>query len=212
MHMDNALTRLSLLERLGAPDKDDDAWQEFVDLYVQLIVGWCRHWGVPETDMEEVVQETVFQVVKGLGGFRYLGQGSFRGWLQTIAQRCWSRVSKCRTRALSPGEGKLRKGRPVGVIDPASDPHDHLMKLFDEWATREIVELAMLRTRRRVKRDVWEVYDLAIRQRLGSQATAARLEIPVKLVYSRVLEFRRILKEEMAILDPPERSEEETQP
>lgn len=78
------------------------------------------------------------------------------------------------------------------------------MKLFDEWATREIVDLAIARTRRRASSAVWEAYDLAVRQRLGSRATAERLGISVKLVYSRVLDFRRLLREEIAILDPPE--------
>jgi len=201
--MDDALTRLSLLERLSARDPDDGVWQEFIDLYVQLIVGWCRYWGVPETDMDEVVQETVFQVVKGLGGFRYQGRGSFRAWLRTIAQRCFKRVSRGRVKALGPGPLDPYKGRPAGVLVP-SDPHDHLMQLFDEWATREIVELAMTRARRRVCPPTWDAYDLAVRQRAGSQAAASILGIPVKLVYARVVDFRRILRAEMAILDPPE--------
>lgn len=205
---DDALTRLSLLERLTAPDEDNQAWQEFVELYVQLILGWCRHWGVSQADVDEVVQETVYQVVKGMSSFRYQGKGSFRAWLQTIAQRCWRRVSRCRIRALGPGELDRSKKKPAGVLNPKY-PHDHLMLLFDEWATREILEMAIFRARRRVCVEVWTAYDLAVRHRLSSQEVATLMKIPVKLVYSRVLDFRRVLKQEMRILDPPLSSSEE---
>lgn len=209
--MDGSLTRLSLLERLSAPDEDSLAWNEFVELYVQLIVGWCRHWGVNQADMDEVVQETIYQVVKGMGGFRYQGNGSFRTWLQTIALRCWKRVSRCRMRALGPGLADPGRGSPVGLKNP-KDPRDHLLLLFDEWATREIVELAIYRTRQRVSPEVWNAYDLAVRQRHGSGEAARLLNIPVKLVYSRVVDFRRTLKREMRILDPPVRQDGEGKP
>jgi RNA polymerase sigma-70 factor (ECF subfamily) len=54
-------------------------------LYAPLVTHWCRHWGLAEQDLADVVQEVFQAVVAALGRFRKERAGdTFRGWLRTI--------------------------------------------------------------------------------------------------------------------------------
>src|SRR4051812_15465112 len=61
-------TPLSLLERARA--RDADAWGRLVALYRPLILYWCRRRGVSGDDVEDVAQEVLAAVSRGLDGFR----------------------------------------------------------------------------------------------------------------------------------------------
>ena len=63
-------TRASLLQRLK--DCDDQAsWQEFYDLYRDLISSFALKAGLTLSEAEEVVQETVIGVARKLPDFSY---------------------------------------------------------------------------------------------------------------------------------------------
>lgn len=80
-----SVTSTSLLQRIRC--QDEQAWQKLVALYGPLVYGWCRHWGMQQTDAQDVVQEVFQAVAGGIDGFRKDGvAGSFRGWLWTIAK------------------------------------------------------------------------------------------------------------------------------
>ena len=87
-------TSLSLLERLQRRDGDEAAWQEFIGRYAGLLRIWCTGWGVASADIDDVIQDTLVQVLSSLPGFQRLGRGSFRGWMKTIARRCWLQMIK----------------------------------------------------------------------------------------------------------------------
>ena len=77
-------TRHSLL--LMAQAGDAGAWADLCDLYRPLIVGWLRRQSIPETDLDDLVQEIFLAVVGSLPSFIHSGRsGAFRAWLRTIA-------------------------------------------------------------------------------------------------------------------------------
>jgi len=80
-----ALTSLSLLERLRV--NDQDAWIRTVTLYGPLVASWCVRWGATPQDAEDLSQE-VFRVASTrLVDFRRDRPGdTFRGWLRGIAR------------------------------------------------------------------------------------------------------------------------------
>src|SRR5262249_41683571 len=102
-------TRATLLQRLK--DCDDQAsWQEFYNLYRDLICSFALKAGLTPSEAEEVVQETVIGVARKLPEFRYdPAKCSFKTWL--LNQTVW-RI-----------KDQLRKRPPQGV-GPTSSADD----------------------------------------------------------------------------------------
>ena len=79
------MTSLTLLERIRNSDRE--AWTRFVSLYCPLIYDACRKYGVQPTDADDVTQEVLQSVSKGIHQFRKdLPGDSFRGWLYRVVQ------------------------------------------------------------------------------------------------------------------------------
>src|SRR5262249_17149677 len=76
-------TSLSMLEGIKA--SDPEAWRRLVQLYGPLLYHWCRQRRLPEPDAQDLVQEVLLGVAKGIRDFRReRADDSFRGWLWTI--------------------------------------------------------------------------------------------------------------------------------
>lgn len=76
-------TSLSLLA--GVRLRDAEAWNRLVRLYAPLMRYWCRRAGAPTDAIDDVVQESLAAVARGLPGFDHRGtSGGFRAWLRTI--------------------------------------------------------------------------------------------------------------------------------
>src|SRR5262249_62273574 len=76
-------TSVSLLERLAGAPTDGD-WRRLDALYRPLLRAWMARAGVPESDVEDLVQDVLFVVSREIAGFEWRGQGAFRAWLRTI--------------------------------------------------------------------------------------------------------------------------------
>ncbi|OVE78311.1 hypothetical protein BVX99_00220 [bacterium F16] len=80
-------TRLTLLNRLQQGGSDHD-WVEFNSFYHSLVKSWARHFGCPESVVEDIYQNTLIAVLPALPRFEHTGRpGCFRSWLKTIVQR-----------------------------------------------------------------------------------------------------------------------------
>jgi RNA polymerase sigma-70 factor (ECF subfamily) len=90
-------TRASLLVRLRDP-RDEDAWKEFVDLYVPVIYGFARKQGLQDADAVDLAQEVICAVSGSVGRLDYdPRRGAFRNWLFTVVRRKlanWRRAHK----------------------------------------------------------------------------------------------------------------------
>lgn len=82
-------TSSSLLARLRQGDTDQASWGEFVRRYGPLILGWCRHWRLQETDAQEVTQAVLVKLVEKMRTFSYDPARSFRAYLKTLACYAW---------------------------------------------------------------------------------------------------------------------------
>jgi len=78
------VTRETLLQRVSR-QRDDHAWQEFVDGYKGYIQSIAARMGLHHHDAEEVVQNVLLQLWKKLPAFEYDSRkGRFRAWLCTV--------------------------------------------------------------------------------------------------------------------------------
>ena len=198
-YSDDTSTDVSMLMHL-ASGNHEEAWQQFLDRYIKLLMGWCRYWKVEPADVDEVVQETVLAVVKGFKNFQRQGDGSFRAWLKTIARNCWMRVAQNRQRAMGVKPANVSA---QSFVEWATNPlaENHLLQLFDEWATRELLDLACDRARQRADERTWQIYHQATFEDLSVEQVADRLKISVKQVYDGIFRVRRMIRQEMDYLD-----------
>ena len=105
-------TRESLIEKLKDLE-NQETWREFFDLYWKLIYGVAIKSGFTHSEAEEVVQETIIGVTKGIARFkRDPAIGSFKSWLPAFSRRkaksFWAMVWPILKDAVAAGEGALR--------------------------------------------------------------------------------------------------------
>jgi RNA polymerase sigma-70 factor (ECF subfamily) len=132
-----ASTRPSLLERLHDRG-DEEAWDEFQQLYRDLILRYCRACGLHTWDAEDVRQIVFLTLIRLLPRFRYdRSRGRFRNYLGHVIRHAI--LHHRRWRASSPAPIELRQLEiPTGPNDAEEDPlwtrewHDHHLRIaFD---------------------------------------------------------------------------------
>jgi RNA polymerase sigma-70 factor (ECF subfamily) len=186
-------TRSSLLIRAQAGDAG--AWQDLCELYRPLIVGWLHRQLVPDTEIDDLVQEIFVAVVGGLPSFNHSGhRGAFRSWLRTIASNysCDYWKSPAR-RAAAPGQDAA-----TAALEQLEDPNSPLNRYWDEehdrYVLRCLLELAELEFEPSTMRAFRRV---ALEGASGSEV-AGELGLSLASVYaarSRVLRRLRELAE-----------------
>lgn len=99
-------TRLSLLDSARAGSAS--AWSELDRIYRPFVLRWFTAQGLPPADAEDLAQEVLTAVFRGLPDFSHPGRpGAFRGWLRQM----------CLHRALNYRRAQVYRGRPVGGTD-----------------------------------------------------------------------------------------------
>jgi RNA polymerase sigma-70 factor (ECF subfamily) len=160
-------TRASLLQRLKDLD-DKSSWDEFYDLYHDLIFSVARRAGLSETEAAEVVQDTLLSVAKKMPGFIYdPAKDSFKGWLLTLTRwRMRNQLAK-RSRMVaqqprisrSQEEEEPRTATIEGIPDPTGPELESIWE--KEWETR-VLETALARIKRQVQPQHYEIYHLHV--------------------------------------------------
>ena len=77
-------TSATLLARLRSGEAG--SWERLTRLYEPLVRFWCRRWGVPEADVEDVVQEIWVGLGPTIPGYRTGAERSFRAWVRGVAR------------------------------------------------------------------------------------------------------------------------------
>jgi RNA polymerase sigma-70 factor (ECF subfamily) len=82
---EESVTSLTLLQRIRGGDAS--AWSRVVDLYAPLVHHWCRRWGAPVSDIDDLTQEVFHAAAQSIESFRRDRAGdTFRGWLRAITR------------------------------------------------------------------------------------------------------------------------------
>lgn len=189
-------TSLSLLCALKDEVQQHHAWDQFVKRYGPLVENWCRRWGLQDADARDVSQNVMLQLAKQMQTFEYDRNGSFRSWLKTIAWRSWADFLTAQKRnAAKPGS--LAMLTKLDTVEARGD----LMKRLEEEANREILEVAIVRIRSRVKEKTFEAFRLMTFERLSGIETGQQLDMPVGSVFVAKSRVDKMLSEEVTLLD-----------
>ena len=91
MSHDPLPTRQTLLIRLRDAG-DQQAWEEFVEIYTPLVFRYCRKRELGEADVADIVQEVMRSVSLAMGNFSYdPAKGRFKAWLFTATRHAVSK-------------------------------------------------------------------------------------------------------------------------
>jgi RNA polymerase sigma factor (sigma-70 family) len=190
-------TRLTLLGRLCSMPVDPGAWTEFVEWYGQKIYVWCRKWGLQEADAQDVTQEVFLKLSSRMQDFRYDPERSFRAWLKTVSHHTWQDYLAKQRR---PGQGSGGDGAWARLADV--EARDDLQKWIVAAGDEELLKEAAVRVQLRVEPRTWDAFRLlALEGRSGAEA-ANILGMKVGTLFVARSKVQRMLREELARLDP----------
>ena len=196
-------TRASLLGRLK--DWDDHAsWREFFDTYWKLIYGFACQRGLTHSEAEEVVQDTVIAVAKGIQGFTYDPvKCAFKTWLLTV------------TRSKIASQIKKRARHPVAT-GPAEEDPDHTPLLervpddqqeplweraWEEDWQKNLMDAAIQRVKRSVSIEQYQMFDLFVLKQWPARDVAKTLGVTIAHVYVAKHRLSKLIRKEFEALE-----------
>lgn len=151
-----------------------------MELYAPLLYYWAGRAGCPEPDRADLVQEVLLLLVQKLPDFQYDQQGSFRGWLRTVALNCW-RNRRRREKSALPTE-------PVD-LDAIAVP-DAVEQFWREDYLHQLTRRALLLMQRDFEEKTWKACWGCVVEGKSATVVAQELGLSVGAVYvakSRVI-------------------------
>ncbi len=182
---DSYATRSSLLRRVK-DTQDQQSWQEFLDVYRKLILGFALKAGLNEDEAQEVVQETMIAAAKHLPEFRYDPKVcSFKTWLLNFS--AWRVQDQVRKRQ-APGAAARAGGRDdtdrTSTLRRLPDPAvSQFEAIWDqEWRTT-LLEAALRQVKAKVDPLQWQIFDLTALKDWSVKEVTAALGVSASRVY-----------------------------
>ncbi len=196
-------TRASLLGRLK--DWDDSAsWREFFNTYWKLIYGFALQRGLTHSEAEEVVQETVLAVAKGIQNFTYdPAQSAFKTWLLTVTRSKIANQFKKRARlpvvALPVGEDPDQ----TSLLDRMPDDQQESVwnRAWEEDWQNNLMDAAIQRVKRRVPIEQYQMFDLFVLKNWPAKEVAKTLGVTIAHVYVAKHRLSKLIRKEVAALE-----------
>ena len=173
-----ASTRITLLHRLNEKPDCADSWTEFVSVYGPAIRQWCLHWGLQESDAQDVTQNVLFRLTTRLPLFRYDRTKSFRGWLKTLTHHAWHDfITEAGYRHRGTGDSGTHD--QLQTAEARSDLETRVEAAFD----KELLEMAVVRVKEKVAAGTWEAFRRTGFDGESPQEVADALGMRVSQVY-----------------------------
>lgn len=189
-------TRTTLLARLKDWG-DDSSWQEFFDIYSQLIRNVALKSGLTRAEAEDVVQETMVASAKHIPAFKYDRKlGSFRHWLLNMSR--W-RISD---------QFRRRKKLTTELPDDLADETGQLSALVDEktldfdefWESewqKTVFDAAVSKVKTSLDAEKYQIFDFLVNKQWSPEKVAKRFGISVNQVYLAKHRVTELIKKEV---------------
>ena len=197
---DPNLTRMSLVFRLK--DKTDaDAWNQFMDLYGQLIFQFVRSRGLQDADAADLVQEVLRRVGNSIGRLEYeKSKGGFRAWLFTITRNCLNTYFDKKKRSLP----SIHDSNPLATLGQVPAKRDELSERWEKEFQKQLMLQAIQTIRPTTEPKTWSAFEMTAIQNHNVSVVSDMLGMSRGAIYvarSRVTsklrdEVKRLMEEE----------------
>jgi RNA polymerase sigma-70 factor (ECF subfamily) len=194
-------TRATLLDRLKNWN-DQPSWQEFFDIYWQLIYGFARKAGLSDPEAQDVVQETLINVAKHMPAFKYdPAVGSFKAWLLNLTR--WRIVDQFRKRGPqvlhdAGGDDTPRTAIIERIADETSPDLD---ALWDADWKKTVLAAALNRVKRHLDPQKFQIFDFYVNREWPPEKVAQTFHVAVNQVYLVKNRVTDLLREEVQRLE-----------
>jgi RNA polymerase sigma factor (sigma-70 family) len=187
-------TRVTLIHRLNQDPGDQLSWAEFVRIYSPAIRSWLIHWGLQEADAQDVAQNVLLRLTAKLPQFKYDPSRSFRGWLKTLTHHAWHDF-------VTESGYRNRGSGDTSILDQLQSvaAREDLTARVEAQFDKELLEVALSRTRERVAANTWEAFKLVVLDGVGPQAVADKLGVRVSQVYLSKHRVQKLVQEEIRV-------------
>lgn len=189
-------TRPSLLLRVRDP-RNDQAWEEFLEIYEPLVYRLARQKRFQDADARELTQEVFLAVARAVDRFSPdRSRGSFRGWLFRIARNLMINFLEREGRCFH-GTGDTWMNQALEE-EPAPDAAPS--GVFDGEYRHQAFQWAAGRVREEVQENTWRAFWLTSVEGQEVSQAAKSLGLSPGAVYvarSRVLARLRKKVEEL---------------
>ncbi|HEV3261998.1 MAG TPA: sigma-70 family RNA polymerase sigma factor [Gemmataceae bacterium] len=188
----SSTTSVSLLGRVR--EGDEQAWECFDRRYRPVLRTWCRNLGVPDRDIDDVVQEVMMALVKALQTFERRGPGSLRGFLRTIADRKWTNLLRARYQERGGITSSLE------LLEGVAAGEDLQQRLTREYDL-ELFERAVAAVRCKFAPQVFEAYRLTALEPMTAPEAQKVLNIPAATILVFKWRVGKAIQEEVRRLE-----------
>ena len=187
---------------------DQESWRESFEIYSRLIYGAALKAGLTETEAQEVVQETVITVAKGLTQFEAdAAHGSSKGWLLHTTR--WKIADQFRKRAGAPpnrppqgDRGSDSWERQTSTEDRIPDPNGLVLESVWDAEWEETLKAAALeRVKGKVDPLGYQIFDLCVLRGNAAGMVAAKLGVKSWKAYFAQRRVGRLLQMEVRKLE-----------
>lgn len=149
--MSSEETKSSLLIRIRNCG-DAAAWREFNAIYRPVVRSYAAHFGVPQQDLDDLVQDTFLAVSTLIGDFEYdRSRGRFRSWLWSVTHRRVLKWQAGQRRApIVPEDSQF--------LDRVDDSAADLEKYWDKQWRQHALSFALERAQQHFSPRVFEAF------------------------------------------------------
>jgi RNA polymerase sigma-70 factor (ECF subfamily) len=187
-------TSVSLLDRARDPD-DADAWRRLHDLYRPLIVHYLRREPALASELEDLTQDVLTDLVRKLPTFQRERKGSFRAWLRLVTHsRVVDHLRRLQRAPRLANDVEGRAGILAGLADPQSALSQEWDRAHDQYVLGRLMELI----RADFEPTTWQAFVMLVREQRSTAEVARALNVSANaalVAKSRVL---KRLREEAA--------------
>ena len=191
-------TRSTLMGRLKDLG-DQQAWQEFFDIYWALMFNFVRRAGLNEHDAEEVVMDSMETVARKMEEFEYNREtGRFKSWLLTIVRfKLGDRFRKQKRRAEKAEMVSLDVVDEGQILDSGEMALEKIW--YEEWG-KQLIDMALERVKQLVGHRQYQIFYCYVIQEQKAEEVAEFLGVSRDQVYVAKNRVGKVYEGELRIL------------
>ena len=176
---------------------DEDAWNRFYDIYSPLILAFARQKGCSESLAQDVLQETMCQLLQYLVKFEYNPKkGKFRSYLLQVVSSRIHRLQSTKVQTVPFQENEEESS--LNFSDPnIKMPWEEFDKL---WKSNLMIH-AFSRVQKRVNPLTWKSFELLVIEKKPADQVSLELNVLKNTIYKHKKRVMDLLEQEIGILE-----------